>query len=160
MVALFAENCVYSRDILFDAIFIWYILFLSNHFISDVAERVFYRCVVNNGLPLEHPDYEITCNYEFLEDVNTDWGQDLVQMKSGNQRKATRKLSLISNVRVPVTGYAKKQFELKDNHPLMVMVNIAAFYKYLSNSLQTVLSLHFRSWINDLTSLNRGFRFG
>ena len=86
--------------------------------------------MINNGLPLEHPDYEITCNYEFLEDINTDWGQELGQMRRKThlneaQRNArnNRKVSVMTNMRVPVTDYAKKQFELKENHPLMVMVS-------------------------------------
>ena len=92
--------------------------------IVDVAERVFYRSVVSNGLSTEHPDYEITCNYEFLEDTNMDWGFELGQVRPSlyekEAQKRGRKKSIIT--RVPVADYAKKQFQLKDNHPLMIMV--------------------------------------
>ena len=93
---------------------------------TEVAERVFYRCVVSNGLPPEHPNYEINCNYEFLEDNTTDLGQELAQARQnpylGDAAKNVRKTNLMKNMRVPVADYAKQQFELKDNHPLMIMV--------------------------------------
>eukprot|EP00794_Sanderia_malayensis_P000499 gene499-1145_t len=107
--------------------------------LPDVAERVFYRCVVNNGLPVEHPDYEIMCNYEFLEDANTEWGMDLVHLK--HETRPHRKKSMISGVRVPGTGYAKKQFELKDNHPLMIMVR-SQCTKLLCHPLVSCLLRH------------------
>ena len=95
-------------------------------FVLDVAERVFYRCVVSNSLPVEHPDYEVTCNYEFLEDTIMDWGHELARVRPSHYGSETRKkggnMSLIT--RVPVADYAKKQFQLKDNHPLMIMVYI------------------------------------
>ena len=91
--------------------------------------KVFNNCIRSNGLPSEHPQYEITCNYEFLEDVSTDWGPNLGDMKrlhsySSQVSKKSRKHSLVSNVKVPLPSYARKQFEMKENHPLMVMVSV------------------------------------
>ena len=51
-------------------------------FVTDVAERVFDKCIKGNGLPVEHPQYEITCSYEFLEDGFTEWGQSVNDLKS------------------------------------------------------------------------------
>ena len=51
-------------------------------FFVDVAERVFDKCINGNGLPVEHPQYEITCSYEFLEDGFTEWGQSVNDLKS------------------------------------------------------------------------------
>ena len=42
--------------------------------LPDVAEKVFDKCIRGNGLPKEHPQYEITCAYEFLEDTFAEWG--------------------------------------------------------------------------------------
>ena len=44
--------------------------------LADVAEAVFNRCVEDNALPLDHPDYKVTLNYEFLEDIYVDWDDD------------------------------------------------------------------------------------
>ena len=92
----------------------------------DVAERVFYRCVVSNTLPVEHPDYEVTCNYEFLEDTIMDWGHELGRVRPNHFESRVQKKGWNRGImtRVPVADYAKKQFQLKDNHPLMIMVNI------------------------------------
>ena len=40
---------------------------------SDVAEAVFVNCTETNGYPPEHTDYEITFNYEFLDDIYSNW---------------------------------------------------------------------------------------
>lgn len=41
----------------------------SNLIFLDVAERVLDRCLVPNDLPNDHPDLEVTFNYEFLDDM-------------------------------------------------------------------------------------------
>ena len=54
-----------------------------------------------------------------------DWGHELGQVRPSHfeseAQKKGRNRSIIT--RVPVADYAKKQFQLKDNHPLMIMVN-------------------------------------
>lgn len=50
--------------------------FTDLHFsvrLTDVAERVFQRCVTANITNPDHPDYKITFNYEFLDDVYSNW---------------------------------------------------------------------------------------
>merc|ERR1719392_622142 len=42
--------------------------------LPQVAEMVFDKCITSNGLPREHPSYEVTCNYEYLDDAFSDWG--------------------------------------------------------------------------------------
>ena len=38
-------------------------------FLADVAEQVFNRCMLDNKLNVENIDYQITFNYEFLDDL-------------------------------------------------------------------------------------------
>ena len=39
------------------------------YFLADVAEQVFNRCMLDNKLNVENIDYQITFNYEFLDDL-------------------------------------------------------------------------------------------
>ena len=41
--------------------------------ITDVAEQVFYNCTTSNMSNPEHPDYEITFKYEYLDDMYSNW---------------------------------------------------------------------------------------
>lgn len=118
-------------------------------FLIDVAEKVFDKCIKGNGLPVEHPQYEITCSYEFLEDGFTEWGQSVndlktLELKQQQQNSNHFDISLnVSNVdnklandspstfysclqsigtRLHLPGYVKKQTEQKRNHPLKFMV--------------------------------------
>ena len=87
-------------------------------------------------MPKEHPSYEVTCTYEFLEDTFAEWGPtriyDSTQLKSqyhfyglqgGNYRNAEPMISKIGE-KLILPGYAKKQSEIKRNHPLKYMVSI------------------------------------
>lgn len=104
--------------------------------LPDVAEKVFNQCIKGNGLAKEHPLYEISCTYEFLEDTFTDWGpsifdcmdlstqqrQQMINPISGYSYKE-EKPSLLKRIgKLPLPGYVKKQSEIKRNHPLKFMV--------------------------------------
>lgn len=41
--------------------------------VVDVAERVFNLCTTSNNQIPDHPDYEITFDYEFLDDAYSNW---------------------------------------------------------------------------------------
>lgn len=89
----------------------------------------------------EHPLYEISCTYEFLEDTFTDWGpsifdcmdlstqqrQQMINPISGYSYKE-EKPSLLKRIgKLPLPGYVKKQSEIKRNHPLKFMVCVSHF---------------------------------
>ncbi len=40
---------------------------------ADVAEKVFMCCTTSNMNNSDHPNYEITFNYEFLDDMYATW---------------------------------------------------------------------------------------
>ncbi|XP_065649232.1 transient receptor potential cation channel subfamily A member 1 homolog isoform X2 [Hydra vulgaris] len=94
--------------------------------LPDVAEQVFNQCILDNGLPPEHPQFKITCSYEFLEDTFTPWGtidsdssenQDNKQLMYSSHQFF---LSKISRQIFPM--YWMKKKDLKQNHPLKFMV--------------------------------------
>ena len=72
----------------------------------EVADVVFNRCVEKN----DGSDYEITLNYEFLEDIYIypDWP------KKDECKGCCGK---------PGAEEAVQQLERKENHPLMIMVS-------------------------------------
>ncbi|XP_046578884.1 transient receptor potential cation channel subfamily A member 1 homolog isoform X2 [Haliotis rubra] len=90
----------------------------------DVAERVFDRCLSygaekNPG----RPEYEITFNYEFLDDVYANW--------LDTKRESTSESGSSSGFGVydeddrllaGATPYTSDSNMLKKNHPLMIMV--------------------------------------
>ena len=39
----------------------------------DVAEKVFNNCTTSNTNNTDQPNYEITFNYEFLDDMYSSW---------------------------------------------------------------------------------------
>ena len=43
--------------------------FVFSFFLVDVAEQVFNRCMLDNKLNVENVNYQITFNYEFLDDL-------------------------------------------------------------------------------------------
>ena len=65
----------------------------------EVADVVFKRCVEEKN---DGSDYEITLDYEFLEDIYSQWPE---------------------NGSKPGAESAVQQLERKENHPLMIMVS-------------------------------------
>jgi transient receptor potential cation channel subfamily A member 1 len=45
----------------------------------DVAKEAMDRCMKTNGMPLEHPSYSVTFDYEFLDDTYAHWGHIAVE---------------------------------------------------------------------------------
>ncbi|XP_065649233.1 transient receptor potential cation channel subfamily A member 1 homolog isoform X2 [Hydra vulgaris] len=98
--------------------------------LPDVAEIVFNNCIVDNGLPDEHPQFKLIYTYEFLEDNFTSWGSNSIEFIE-NQRQNIKSLGapafkssfskcLAEKINLP--DYYIKNMEIKQNHPLKYMV--------------------------------------
>lgn len=63
------------------------------HLWTDVAERVFHRCSQSNMSNSDSPNYEITFNYEFLDDMYAQWREqdstDALSMSGGESKGDT-----------------------------------------------------------------------
>ena len=87
---------------------------------SEVAEKVFNRCVKPNGLPVDHPQYAITLNYEFLDDVSLEWAGFLTPESSDHEGSGVD--AVMDKIKSALPENVSKQVEIKSNHPLMLMV--------------------------------------
>ena len=86
----------------------------------EVAEKVFNRCVKPNGLPVDHPQYAITLNYEFLDDVSLEWAGFLTPESSDHEGSGVD--AVMDKIKSALPENVSKQVEIKSNHPLMLMV--------------------------------------
>lgn len=86
----------------------------------EVAEKVFNRCVKPNGLPVDHPQYAITLNYEFLDDVSLEWAGFLTPESSDHEGSGVD--AVMYKIKSALPENVSKQVEIKSNHPLMLMV--------------------------------------
>ncbi|CAH1799596.1 unnamed protein product [Owenia fusiformis] len=106
----------------------------------DVAERAFYRCTSANMGNSDHPDYEITFNYEFLDDMYAIWREN-----SGTSDAMSSSGSDIYNedftLKESAKPYTSDSTILKKNHPLSIMVN-ARREDLLAHPLVTSLLRH------------------
>jgi len=122
--------------------------------LPDVAEKVFDQCIKGSTLSKEHPLYEISCTYEFLEDTFTDWGPGLYESMELPTSQMNMNVNLTTNLsktnkskssrlaeRLRLPGYARKHSEMKENHPLKNMVQNERT-KLLSHPLVTYLLRH------------------
>ena len=110
----------------------------------DVAEMVFDKCISGNGLPIEHPSYQIFCSYEFLEDSFVEWGSKLVNRDTDTDvdNYENEQVTYYDNVVHPVISpsatffqrvvkglrlmnYVKERSEGKRNHVLKLLVSAA-----------------------------------
>ncbi|XP_048240280.1 transient receptor potential cation channel subfamily A member 1 homolog [Haliotis rufescens] len=93
----------------------------------DVAKRVFDRCLSYGAQKNpERPGYEITFNYEFLDDVYANWLASKPETSSETGSNSDYGTfdefgRLLTNVK-PYTSDSNK---LKMNHPLMIMVTLS-----------------------------------
>ncbi|XP_046346459.2 transient receptor potential cation channel subfamily A member 1 homolog isoform X2 [Haliotis rufescens] len=90
----------------------------------DVAERVFDRCLSYGAEKNpERPDYEITFNYEFLDDVYANW-LDTKRESSSDTGSSSDYGVFDEHGRVLPSAkpYASDSSILKMNHPLKIMV--------------------------------------
>ncbi|XP_033741695.1 transient receptor potential cation channel subfamily A member 1 homolog [Pecten maximus] len=88
----------------------------------DVAEAVFNKCMTDNKKSFEHPDYKVTFNYEFLDDVYSlaTWRETGPSESGGSSGGSVynEDFTLSSSAK----PYTTDSSEMKKNHPLMIMV--------------------------------------
>ena len=89
---------------------------------SEVAEKVFNRCVESNGNPVDHPEYGITLSYEFLDDVSHEWAGFVTSETSDHEGSGVD--TVMYKIKSALPENASKQVEIKSNHPLMLMVRM------------------------------------
>lgn len=106
----------------------------------DVAEQVFNQCMEDNKLNVENIKYQITFNYEFLDDLYSvlNWAEK----GSSDSGSSTGSLydddnKLTSKAR----PYTSDSGTFKKNHPLMIMVT-AKREDLLAHPLITALLRH------------------
>ena len=107
----------------------FYIDFITLAYLLDVAELVFNKCLIGNGLPSDHPKYKVTCNYEFLEDLFTPWGPNAMNF-SEYKKQHHNALGLPANKTSFAAQLARKikvncgltNIDVKQNHTLEFMV--------------------------------------
>nr|XP_022289772.1 transient receptor potential cation channel subfamily A member 1 homolog isoform X3 [Crassostrea virginica] len=89
----------------------------------DVAEATFLRCMTTNNRNPEHPDYKCTFNYEFLDDTYSSWSEHGSSEGSGSGRGQGSVYNEDFSLNVLARPYTSDSGEMKNNHPLMIMVN-------------------------------------
>lgn len=96
----------------------------------EVAGVVFTNCVKENDRRFDDPEYEITLDYEFLEDIYSDWPEyaDDAASETSNQMNfymdcIPKKDEYKGCCGIPGADKAVQQLERKENHPLMIMVS-------------------------------------
>ena len=95
---------------------------------AEVAEMVFNLCVKEDGHRGD-ADYEITLNYEFLEDIYSDWSEnnDGAALETSSQMNFSMDDSLevdgCKELGKAAVEKAVQQLERRENHPLMIMVS-------------------------------------
>ncbi|KAG8199670.1 hypothetical protein JTE90_022120 [Oedothorax gibbosus] len=101
------------------------------HHMPDVAEQVLNRCLVENDLPNDHSDFEVTFNYEFLDDMFACYKPYLYDKHGQSESSSKSEASSFAGSNIyDDCGYIKKKVRpytydkeiLKYNHPLMLMV--------------------------------------
>ena len=89
--------------------------------LPDLAMKVCNRCFEAKE-PVNHLDYNFTLNYEFLDDVNTEWFEDdtndLGTVEDGHAVE-----DIVIKIRKALPENATRQLQMKHNHPLMLMVS-------------------------------------
>lgn len=84
---------------------------------------MFNRCVEFNKCRPDSPDYAITLNYEFLDDVNVDW-TGLSDRMEEHELEGHTVDAVMYKIKSALPEKASKQHEIKSNHPLMLMVSM------------------------------------
>ena len=109
------------------------VMLYCNHFVpgsAEVADMVFNLCVKENGCRRDDADYEITLDYEFLEDIYSDWSEN----GDGAASETSSQMNFSMDDSPEVDGCkrihgkaavekAVQHLERKENHPIMIMVN-------------------------------------
>ena len=72
--------------------------------------------------PVNHLDYNITLNYEFLDDINTEWfDEDTADLAEDGHAME----DIVYKIRKALPENSSRQLQMKHNHPLILMVGLA-----------------------------------
>lgn len=86
----------------------------------DVAEAVLDKCTATNGLESDDKDFEVNFNFELIDDTYTLPYNDVTSIASSVSLESPfDEDGVLLEAAEPYTSEAR---ELKDNHPLMLMV--------------------------------------
>ncbi|XP_052808936.1 transient receptor potential cation channel subfamily A member 1 homolog [Mya arenaria] len=88
----------------------------------DVAEEAFNRCMEGNKENMESPNYSITFNYEFLDDLYSmlSWSEKGTSDSGSSDGSLYDDEDHLTKKALP---YTTDSGTFKKNHPLMIMVN-------------------------------------
>ncbi|XP_070568396.1 transient receptor potential cation channel subfamily A member 1 homolog isoform X2 [Ptychodera flava] len=87
----------------------------------DAAEKVLQRCTKANDKPIEHPEYKISFEYDFMDDMFTNWRHD-DPISDAMSSKSDSVFEEDGSLKPAAQPYSKDAMVLKKNHPLMIMV--------------------------------------
>ena len=89
--------------------------------LPDLAMKVCDRCF-HAKEPVNHLDYNITLNYEFLDDINTEWfDEDTADLAEDGHAME----DIVYKIRKALPENSSRQLQMKHNHPLILMVGLA-----------------------------------
>ncbi|XP_014673121.1 PREDICTED: transient receptor potential cation channel subfamily A member 1 homolog [Priapulus caudatus] len=104
----------------------------------DVADAVFTKCIRANNVHSEHPHYQLTLNFEFLDDTYSVWTKPTIP-SSGSLHSSNRNIYTDEGyLTTEAAPYTEEPSLQKSNHPLMIMVK-AKREHLLSHPLVTML---------------------
>lgn len=89
----------------------------------EVAEVVFNHCVKENDCHSDDADYEVTLDYEFLEDIYSGWPENKSNQMNLSMNGTPKKDECKGCCGKLGAEDAVQQLERKENHPLMIMVS-------------------------------------
>ena len=94
--------------------------------LPDLAMKVCDRCF-HAKEPVNHLDYNITLNYEFLDDINTEWfDEDTADLAEDGHAME----DIVYKIRKALPENSSRQLQMKHNHPLILMVGFGAYGRF------------------------------
>ena len=97
--------------------------------LPDLAMKVCDRCF-HAKEPVNHLDYNITLNYEFLDDINAEWFED-----DNDQIGDDGHEDIVYKIKKALPENSTRQLQMKQNHPLILMVRLENYRKRLNFNL-------------------------
>ena len=91
--------------------------------LPDLALKVCNRCF-HAKEPVNHLDYNITLNYEFLDDINAEWFEDDSDHTGDDGLE-----DIVYKIKKALPENSTRQLQMKQNHPLILMVRNEVVYQ-------------------------------
>ena len=86
--------------------------------LPDLALKVCDRCFRAKE-PVNHLDYNITLDYEFLDDISAEWFEDDTTHLGDDGHE-----DIVYKIKKAFPENSSRQLQMKQNHPLILMVRI------------------------------------